>query len=187
MRAWQVAENGEPADVLTLADLPVPEPGPGELLVRVRAAALNFPDGLLCRGQYQVRPPLPFVPGVELCGTVVAAGSEAGGFVAGDRVIGTTALPSGALAEHALMDASEAFSAPRALDDVSAAAFHIAYQTGWFGLHRRARLAPGETLLVHAAAGGFGSAAVQLGKAAGATVIAVAGGPEKAAVTARLG
>lgn len=187
MRAWQVDRNGEPADVLTLVDLPLPEPGPGQLLVRVRAAALNFPDVLLCRGQYQVRPPLPFVPGVELCGTVVAAGADVAGFAAGDRVIGTAALPSGALAEHAVMDGAEAFPAPEGMDDDTAAALHIAYQTGWFGLHRRARLAAGETLLVHAAAGGVGSAAVQLGKAAGATVVAVVGGPDKAKVAARLG
>lgn len=187
MRAWQVDRNGEPADVLALVDRPLPEPGRGQLLVRVRAAALNFPDVLLCRGQYQARPPLPFVPGIELCGTVVAEGPETWGFTAGDRVIGTPALPAGALAEYALVDAAEAFPAPEALDDDAAAAMHIAYQTGWFGLHRRARLAAGETLLVHAAAGGVGSAAVQLGKAAGATVVAVVGGPDKAKIAARLG
>ena len=187
MRAWQVHELGEPGKVLTLQDVAEPEPGPGQLLVRVRAAAANFPDVLMCRGQYQVRPPLPFTPGIELCGEVVRAGEGATGFEPGDRVIGSPELPAGAFAETALMAAERTFPAPPALDDAEAAAFYIGYQTGWFGLHRRAGLKPGETLLVHAAAGGVGSAAVQLGKAAGATVIGVVGGPEKADVARRLG
>ncbi|GAA2236320.1 NADPH:quinone oxidoreductase family protein [Kitasatospora cystarginea] len=182
MRAWQVGALGEPRDVMELRpDVPQPEPGAGQLLVRVRAAAVNFPDALLCRGQYQVRPPLPFTPGVELCGEVV------GGERAGERVVGTPLLPAGAFAEYTLMAADGAFPAPAALDDAEAAALHIGYQTAWFGLHRRAGLRPGETLLVHAAAGGVGSAAVQVGKAAGATVIGVVGGPEKAARARELG
>ncbi|MEU8002075.1 NADPH:quinone oxidoreductase family protein [Catellatospora sp. NPDC049111] len=187
MRAWQAAANGEPADVMSLVETLVPTPGANQLLVRVRASALNFPDVLLVRGQYQVRPPLPFTPGVELCGEVVAVGAEVAGFAEGNRVIGTTALPFGALAEYALVEAADAFPAPAALDDVQASAMHIAYQTGWFSLHRRARLQPGETLLIHAGAGGVGSAAIQLGKAAGATVIAVVGGAAKAEVAAKLG
>jgi NADPH2:quinone reductase len=187
MRAWQVSAHGEPAEVLTLNEIDRPAPGSGQLLVRVRAAALNFPDVLLCRGQYQIRPPLPFTPGVELCGDVVEAGERVTSFEIGARIIGTPALPSGALAQFALVDAVEAHAAPESLDDAAAAAMHIAYQTGWFGLHRRAHLQPGETLLVHAAAGGVGSAAVQLGKAAGATVIAVVGGEAKAEVAAKLG
>lgn len=183
MRAWQVTQNGEPADALTLAEIEQPTPGPGQLLVRVRAAALNFPDVLLCRGHYQIRPPLPFTPGVELCGEVISGD----GFAPGDRVIGTPALPHGALAEYAVLDAADAFPAPEALDDAEAAAMHIAYQTGWFALHRRAGLRAGETLLVHAAAGGVGSAAIQLGKAAGATVVAVVGGPDKVDVATKLG
>jgi NADPH2:quinone reductase len=187
VKAWQLSRYGEPQDVLELAEVPQPSPGPGQLLVRVRAAAANFPDALLCLGTYQVRPPLPFCPGVELCGEVVAAGRDVTGFAAGDRVIGGAVLPHGAFAEYALMDAAVAMPAPAGLDDAEAAPFHITYQTGWFGLHRRARLAPGETLLVHAAAGGVGSGAVQLGKAAGARVIGVAGGPEKTAVARELG
>jgi NADPH2:quinone reductase len=178
MRAWQVFENGEPGDVLKLNDVETPEPGPGQVLVRVKAAALNFPDVLLCRGQYQIRPPLPFTPGVELCGVVEGTGQ---------RVIGTPALPFGALAEYAVMEEAELFPAPEALDDAKASALLIAYQTGWFGLHRRANLKAGETLLVHAGAGGVGSAAIQLGKAAGATVIAVVGGPSKVEVARSLG
>lgn len=187
MKAWQVVGNGEPADVMTLAEVDTPDPGPDQLLVRTRAAALNFPDVLMCRGTYQVRPPLPYTPGIELCADVVACGSQVPDFSAGDRVIGTAAIPHGALGEYALVDSGDAFSAPQALDDAAAAAMHIGYQTAWFALHRRARLRSGETLVVHAAAGGVGSAAVQLGKAAGATVVAVVGGPEKAAVARDLG
>jgi NADPH2:quinone reductase len=187
MKAWQVSRPGEPEEVLALAEVPRPVPGPGQLLVKVLAAAANFPDVLLCRGAYQVRPPLPFTPGVELCGEVVAAGPDAAGFAPGDRVIGGAVLPAGAFAEYALMDAGHAVPAPGGLDDAEAAPFHITYQTGWFGLHRRAHLTAGETLLVHAAAGGVGSGAIQLGKAAGARVIGVTGGPEKAALARRLG
>jgi NADPH2:quinone reductase len=187
MKAWQLSRYGEPEDVLELADVPRPVPGPGQLLVRVLAAAANFPDVLLCRGTYQVRPPLPFTPGVELCGEVVEAGPEVNGFAAGDRVIGGAVLPSGGFAEFALMDAARTFPAPEGLDDAEAAPFLVTYQTGWFGLYRRARLRAGETLLVHAAAGGVGSGAVQLGKAAGARVIGVVGGPEKARLAGELG
>jgi NADPH2:quinone reductase len=156
-------------------------------LVRVLAAAANFPDLLMCRGTYQVRPPLPFSLGVESCGEVVQAGPDVTRFRAGDRVIGGAVLPSGAFAEYAVMDAARAMPAPEGLDDAEAAPCLVTYQTGWFGLHRRARLAAGETLLVHAAAGGVGSGAVQLGKAAGARVIGVVGGPEKARLARQLG
>jgi NADPH:quinone reductase len=187
MKAWRVHELGEPGRVLRPEEVGDPSPGPGQLLVRVRGAAANFPDVLMCRGEYQVRPEFPFTPGIELCGEVVEAGDGASGFAAGDRVIGGAELPHGAYAGLALMAAERTFAAPEALDDAEAAAFYIGYQTGWFGLHRRAGLRSGETLLVHAAAGGVGSAAVQLGKAAGATVIGVVGGEEKAAVARDLG
>ncbi|MFE7961986.1 NADPH:quinone oxidoreductase family protein [Streptomyces cellulosae] len=177
MQAWQVHELGEPREVMRLADVGRPTPGEGQVLLRVRAANINFPDALMCRGQYQVRPPLPFTPGVEICGETED----------GRRVIANPALPYGGFAEYALADAAALLPAPDALDDAEAAALHIGYQTAWFALHRRARLEAGETLLVHAAAGGVGSAAVQLGKAAGATVIGVAGGADKAAVARELG
>jgi len=178
LKAWQVPVHGEPADVLKRVEVPTPEPGPGQVLVKVLATALNFPDVLMARGQYQVQPPLPYVPGVELCGEVVGTG---------ERVVALPALPHGALAEYCLADTGSVYPAPDALDDAEASGFLLAYQTGWFGLHRRAHLQPGETLLVHAAAGGVGSAAVQLGKAAGAHVIAVVGGKRKADAAQALG
>jgi len=187
MKAWRVSELGEPRDVMSMDEIPELQPGDGQLLVRVLGAAANFADALMCRGLYQVKPPLPFTPGLELCGEVIALGPGTSGFAVGDRVIGSSALPAGGFAELALMDTATTFPAPDALDDAESAALYIGYQTGWFGLHRRAHVQPGETLLVHAAAGGVGSAAVQLGKAAGARVIGVVGGPEKAEVARRLG
>jgi NADPH:quinone reductase len=187
VRAWQVRQFGPLRDAMTLTDVPDPDPGPGQIFVRVLAAPANFPDVLMCQGTYQVKPPLPFTPGVELCGEVVALGSGVTGPRGGERVVGVAAMPNGSFAEVALMDAAGVASAPDSLDDAEASAFYISYQTGWFGLHRRAHLAPGETLLVHAAAGGVGSAAVQLGKAAGATVIGVVGGEQKAEAARTLG
>lgn len=178
---------GEPGEVMRLEEVPDPMPGAGQLLVRVLGAAANFADALICRGLYQVKPPLPFTPGMELCGQVAALGPGVTGFAVGERVVGAAAPPTGGFADLALMEAATTFPAPECLDDGQAAAFYIAYQTGWLGLHHRAHLQPGETLLVHAAAGGVGSAAVQLGKAAGARVIGVVGGPEKAEVARTLG
>jgi NADPH2:quinone reductase len=187
MNAWQVVRHGRPASALERREVTVPTPGPGELLVSVDACALNFPDVLLASGQYQIRPELPFTPGIELAGRVTALGDGVHGLGIGDRVLGTPQLPHGALADFAVMSSTAAHAAPPSLDDARAAALYIAYQTGWFGLHRRARLQPGETLLVHAAAGGVGSAAVLLGKAAGARVVAVVGGPQKVQVARDLG
>jgi NADPH:quinone reductase len=178
MRAWQVHELGDPAAVMRLEDVDRPAPGEGQLLVRVRAAALNFPDVLMAQGRYQERPPLPYTPGMELCGEVVGTGQ---------RVLGSPSGGPGALAEYALMDAGAAWPVPDGMPDEKAAALYIAYQTGHVGLHRRAHLQPGEWLLVHAGAGGVGSAAIQLGKAAGARVIATAGGARKAEVCRELG
>jgi NADPH2:quinone reductase len=190
MKAWQVGELGLPREVMRLVeDAAKPVAGEHQVLVKVRAAAVNFPDALMCLGMYQVKPPLPFTPGVELCGDVVATGTGVGAPPAEGwgRVIGNPVAGTGAFAEYALLDARALFPAPPALDDAEAAALHIGYQTAWFALHRRAALRAGETLLVHAAAGGVGSAAVQLGKAAGARVIGVVGGAEKAAVAKELG
>jgi NADPH2:quinone reductase len=187
MKAWRVTELGEPRDVLALVEVDDPEPAAGQLVVKVLASPANFPDVLMCRGLYQVRPDLPFTPGVELCGEVVALGAGVTRFAVGDRVLGGSVRPWGGFGELAVMDAATTFPAPPELDDAQASSLYIGYQTGWFGLHRRASLQAGETLLVHAAAGGVGSAAIQLGKAAGARVIGVVGGPEKAEVASELG
>ncbi|MGY1709885.1 NADPH:quinone oxidoreductase family protein [Geodermatophilus sp. SYSU D00758] len=178
MRAWRVHQLGNPSDVMSLDEVEQPTPAEGQLLVRVRAAALNFPDVLMAQGVYQEKPPLPYTPGVELCGEVVETGQ---------RVIGSPSGGPGAFAEYALMDADNAWPVPDSLSDEKAAALYLTYQTGHVGLHRRAQLQPGEWLLVHAGAGGVGSAAIQLGKAAGARVIATAGGPRKVEVCRELG
>ncbi|MEV8266814.1 NADPH:quinone oxidoreductase family protein [Microbacterium sp. NPDC076911] len=179
MRAWRVTQLGEPVDALSLESIAIPVAGPSEVLLRVRAVAANFPDVLLCRGEYQVKPELPFVPGVELVGEVVAVGAEVDQFAIGDRVMGSKI---GVLAEYAAVPASDVWAVPASLTDAEASGVTIAYQTAWFGLHRRASLQSGEWLLVHAAAGGVGLAAVHLGVAAGARVIGVVGSQEKAAV-----
>ena len=181
MKAWQVRELGEPQDVLEWVDVDDPRPGPGLLEVRVDAVALNFPDVLLCRGTYQEKPPLPFTPGLEICGTVLDGPRK------GERVIGGPGLPHGGLAERVVLADGAAFAVPTSMPPAKAAGLMITYQTGYVGLHRRAALQAGETLLVHAGAGGVGTAAIQLGRAAGARVIATAGGPEKVQVCRDLG
>jgi NADPH2:quinone reductase len=187
MKAWRVHELGEPKDVLELDEIERPRAAAGEIVVKVLAVAANFPDALHCRGQYQEKPPLPFSPGVEVCGEVVEVGEKAGPWSVGDRIIGTPEFPTGGYAEYSVLMGAKALPAPAALDDAEASALLIGYQTGWFALHRRAAIRPGEWLLVHAAAGGVGSAAVQLGKAAGARVIGVAGGADKCDYVRKLG
>ena len=187
MRAWRVHELGEPVDVLTLEDVPSPTPGPGEVALDVAAASLNFPDVLLCRGEYQVKPELPFSPGSEVAGVVTALGDGVDTVQVGQRVIAIPQFGNGGLAEQTLAAAATVYPIPDTLEWPAAAALHITYQTGYLALHRRAALQPGETLLVHAGAGGVGSAAIQLGLAAGARVFATAGGPEKVQVCRDLG
>ncbi len=186
MKAWQVRRLGAPAEALELVDVPDPVPGPREVLVRVEACALNFPDVLMCAGLYQEKPELPFTPGLEVCGTVVDVG-RAGQDLIGSRVIGGPTLPHGGLAELAVLPVEGIFGPPAEMPADEAAALLITYQTAYVGLHRRAALQPGEWLLVHAGAGGVGSAAIQVGLAAGARVIATAGGPAKTAVCRELG
>lgn len=186
MQAWRVHRLGDPTDVLQLDEVDPPEPGPGEVRVHVAAAGLNFPDALLCQGKYQERPPLPFTPGLEAAGVVSAVGPGVSVPV-GLRVAAMASPPNGALAGSCLAPATGVFALPDSLADAAGAALIVTYQTGWFALHNRARLQAGETLLVHAGAGGVGSAAIQLGLAAGARVIATAGGPEKVEVCRRLG
>lgn len=186
MKAWQVTELGDPRAALRLVDLDEPEPGSGEILVEVEAASLNFFDILLCRGEYQERPDLPFTPGAEVCGTVARAGEESG-YSGGERVIAMPPLPKGGLAQRVKVPSEAVLPAPEGMPSDKAAAMHITYQTAHFGLHRRAALKEGETVLVHAGAGGVGSAAIQLANAAGARVIATAGGEEKVGICRELG
>ncbi len=186
MWGWQVHELGAPADVLTWGEMPDPEPGPGQVLVRVHAVACNFPDILLCQGRYQDKPAPPFTPGMEIAGEVVAAGEGAVAAV-GDRVLGPPPMGRGGYAELTVLDADATLPWPDGMSAGQAAGMFVTYQTGICALEHRARLQAGETLLVHAAAGGVGSAAVQLGKALGARVIGTAGGPEKCAVARELG
>jgi NADPH:quinone reductase len=186
MRAWQVHKLGDPQEALKLEEVEDPEPGPGEVVVEVEAAALNFFDILLCKGEYQERPETPFTPGGEVSGTISAVG-EGVDLKEGLRVIATP-FPSGGYAEKVAVPAENGvFPIPDDMTSEAAAAMHVAYQSAHFGLHRRANLKEGETVLVHAGAGGIGSAAIQLARAAGARVFSTAGGPEKVEVCERLG
>lgn len=181
MQALQVTRNGPPAEVLAVRTVERPTPGPGQVLVRVGAASLNFNDIDRCLGKLvSVPTPPPYTLGMDVCGTVVEAGAGAEDW-SGRRVVAITTTALGGIAEFALADAVSTFEAPDGLDDAEATAFILPYQASHLALFRRGRLAPGETLVVHSAASGLGSAGIQLGKAAGARVIAVAGGPDKGA------
>ena len=175
MRAWRVPRYGPFDEVLEVADVPSPEPGEGQTRVRVEAAALNFADILYVAGEYQDRVPPPFTPGLEVAGTTED----------GARVFGPVVMPHGGFAEEAVL--STTWPWPEGMTAAQAAGFFVAYQTGWCALHHRTTLSAGETLLVLASAGGLGAAAVQLGTAAGARVIAVVGDEDKAAVARTLG
>jgi NADPH2:quinone reductase len=183
MRALQVRELLPGHAGAALADLPVPEPGPGEVRVRVRAAAVNFPDLLMTRGDYQLKPDLPFVSGLEFAGEVDAVGEGVSGWQAGDAVVGGNRF--GAMAEYAVVPAAALRRKPEALGWDEAAAYPVAYLTAYVALVRCARIEPGETLLVHGAAGGVGLATVDLAKALGARVIAAASSAAKRDAIAR--
>jgi len=187
MRALRVHRHGEPDPALELEDVPVPVPVAGQVTIRVGAAALGLQDLLLVRGSYQLKPDLPFTPGLEAAGTVVTVGADVDAAWIGQRVVGVPALPDGALAEEAVVPVSNLYPIPDDVGDVDAAATHIAFTTSHVALHRRAALRSGETLLVHAGAGGTGSAAIQLGVLAGARVIATAGSPERTKICRDLG
>lgn len=186
MKAWTVTKLGDPHEALKLAEIPKPEPGPGEVLVKTEASALNFFDILQCQGKYQEKHDLPFTPGAEIAGTVEAIGDGVDLNI-GDRVLATPQLPQGGLAEWVVVPVNAVFPIPDSLSFNEAAALFITYQTAYFALHRSAKLQAGEVLLVHAGSGGVGSAAIQLGKAAGAKVIATAGSDEKTAICKELG
>ena len=187
MRGWQIEETGEPTSVMVLGELAEPSPGEGQVAIDVGACALSVPDLLFVQGAHQEATPVPATPGVELAGRVRALGPAVDTLAVGDRVVGLAAMPYGGLAEVALGAATAVHRIPDELGDVPAAAMYTAFQTAWFGLHQRAGLKAGDWLLVHAGAGGVGSAAIQLGLAAGARVIATAGSPEKLEICRRLG
>ena len=183
MKAWQIHELGEPKESLKVHEMDTPEPMAGQLLIEVDAVGLAFPDVLQCRGEYQVKPPLPFTPGGETAGRVIAVGEGVEDFIVGQKVISL----GGGLSEQALVHAQMSFGVPDSMDLVKAAALPMNYGTTWFALHDRAFIKSGESLLVTGASGGTGSAAIQLGLAAGARVIAVAGGKEKVDACRELG
>ncbi len=176
MRAIVCKELGPP-EKLVVEEVPDPEPGPGEILVDVKAAGINFPDLLMIQGLYQLRPDPPFVPGAEAAGVVAALGQGVTFPDVGTRVAVTP--PMGAFAEKCVVPYTHAIPIPDELGFDEAAGFSITYGTSYHALKQRAALQPGETLLVLGAAGGVGSTAVELGKAMGATVIAAAGSSEK--------
>ncbi|MEO5842127.1 MAG: zinc-binding dehydrogenase [Acidimicrobiales bacterium] len=179
MKAWRVHRAGRPSYALRLDDIPKPQPGPGEVLVRPRAAALNFNeiDGCHCR-YATINPPLPYTLGMEVVGVVDEAGPGAESWL-GRRVMATAKGAFGGYAEWVVAPVDMVFDAPASLDDHEAAAFYFPFHLAWLGIHERGRVQPGEWVLIHAAAGGVGSAAVQLAAAAGARVIATAGGAGK--------
>jgi NADPH2:quinone reductase len=169
----------EAAD-LQVSEIAEPETSEGTLKVEVRAAGCNFFDILMVQGKYQVKPPFPFVPGGEISGVVRELGVGVEGFEVGDRILAPAGL--GGFAEVAVVPASAACALPDAMSFAEGAALPIVYPTSYAGLVYRADLQAGEDLLVHAAAGGVGIAAVQIGKALGARVIATAGGADKLAI-----
>ena len=174
-----------PADTLVLEDLPSPEPKKTEVLIEVQAAGVNFPDTLIIEGKYQFKPPFPFAPGGEVAGVVKAVGEKISHLRAGDRVMALTGW--GGFAEEVAVPAYNVLPVPKSMDLTTAAAFGMTYGTSMHALKQRANLQPGETLLVLGASGGVGLAAVEIGKAMGAKVIAAASSAEKLAVAKAAG
>ncbi|BBX26202.1 zinc-binding dehydrogenase [Mycolicibacterium alvei] len=185
--AWVATALGEPTEVLERQIVEVRAPGPNEVRVAVRAFCLNFNDIDIIKGRYTTLPlQPPFVPGMEAVGVVESAGLGAEHLV-GRRVVGIPVMAFGGYASYAIVDAATVLDLPDWVSDVDGAALHYPFHLGWFALRERGRLKPGETLLVHAAAGGTGSGALVLGKALGARVIATAGSDEKLEFCRKLG
>lgn len=184
MHAWQIHELGNPIDKLELCETPdLPQPMAGQVTVSIKAVGISFPDVLQCRGEYQVKPQLPWTPGGESAGVVTATGPNVSSLKIGDRVM----MLGGGLIEQINVLEMGVWKIPDSFQMEKAAAVPVNYGTTWFALHDRAQIKFGETLLVTGAAGGTGSAAIQLGKAAGAKVIAVVGGEEKVSQAMGLG
>lgn len=182
MRAWSVTAFGTPPHLVALQE---PVPGPGDALVRVSAVGLNFADLLMLEGRYQTRPALPYTPGMEFSGVVESLGPGTAGPLPGTRVLGVCG--SGALADRICISANRLSALPPQMPFAEAAGFSITYGTAHLALTHRARLQPGEALLVTGAAGGAGLTAVEIGKLLGARVIATARGPERCAAAGRAG
>lgn len=176
MKAWRVNDWCEP-DGMEFSEIDVPEPGAGEIRIRNKAAALNFYDILMIQGKYQVKPPRPFTPGSEVAGVVDAVGEGVESFKPGDRVQGMA--KGGTFCEYSIAPADKSFRIPDEMGFEEAAAMIVIYQTSYFALTNRTTVRPGEWLLVHAAAGGVGLSAMQIGKSLGARVIATAGSDDK--------
>ncbi len=186
MKAWQMQQTGDPWDRLEIAEVTLPSPEAGSVRIKVEATDLNFADILQSQGTYQVKLEPPFTPGMNAAGTVIEAGPDSP-FSVGDRIIGPSLGGWGGYAEEALIVDHQAYLLPDGVDSIRAAGLHIAYATAWFALHHRGHLAQGESVLVLAAAGGVGAAAVQMAKSHGCTVIAAAGGPAKAHLCREIG
>ncbi len=184
MHAW-LCETLDGAEALQWRELPTPEPAPGEVRIAIQAASLNFPDLLIVQGKYQFKPALPFVPGAEFAGRVDAVGAGVTHLRPGQAVAAIAG--TGGFATHACVEAARVLPLPPGFDIDDAAAFAFTYGTSHHALIDRAQLQPGETVLVLGAAGGVGSAALQIAKAAGARVIAAASSDEKCALCRELG
>ena len=176
MKVWVSREPGGP-ETLVLEQWSVPAPAAGELLIRVQAVGVNFPDALLIRDLYQVKPPRPLVPGSEFCGVVEGAGEGVTDVASGDIVIGRCGW--GAMSERMVLSQDRCVKIPPGLPRAEAAAFQFAYATAYHALHDAGKLRAGETLLVLGAAGGVGAAAVEVGRAMGANVVVAASSAEK--------
>jgi len=184
MKAMLSKEVGGP-ETLVLEELPDPQPGKNQVRIRVHAAGVNFPDTLIIRDMYQMKPPRPFAPGGEIAGVVDAVGEGVKGLTAGDRVLGMSGF--GGFATHVVLDAVKVVKIPDNMPFDEAACFVLTYGTSHHALKDRAAIQPGESLLILGAAGGVGAAAIELGKAAGARVIAAVSSEEKAQFCRDLG
>lgn len=184
MKAMISKEPGGP-ETLEMTEMSMPEPKAGELLIQVHAAGVNFPDTLIIKDMYQFRPPRPFAPGGEVCGEIIGIGEGVTGFEKGERVLALTG--HGAFATHMTLTADRAVKVPDGMHSEDAACFIFTYGTSHHALKDRAQLRSGETLLILGAAGGVGAAAIELAKAAGATVIAAVSAEDKARFCSSIG
>ena len=182
MRAMICREFGPP-ESLVLGELPTQALGENDIRVRVHAASVNFPDTLIMQGKYQLKPPLPFAPGFEVAGEAIEVGAAVTRYRVGDRLMGLTSSGYGGFADEAVTDVTRAVAVPDDMDYVTATAFYVAYGTSYHALVQRGQLRSGEVLVVLGASGGVGLAAVEIGKALGAQVLAAASTEDKLEIT----